>query len=268
MPKITKDIDGILSLEDKKALLKEMKQEELLTLFKKNYNSTYKPIKQKKVALDQQVSIAITTEEKEILLAEMAEIKKTGGKVTLSSVMRSRVMVDIDLIEWRGRASEGLKELNGPNWNKRAITRELEKYMKSYDNLPLDDMESRKIHTYKIADCNRKLKQLEKPNIKRSYKLKGRVTFNEANIIRWRAGRLNITVADYMRFMIFGYLPFSKDDKTLSVETRKRFYISILDVAHNGWGEPPQSESCPNCLRYIEEINELKEKIKRLQNFS
>lgn len=270
MPKIRTDIDGALELESKKALLQEIQQEDLFNLFKDNYKNSYTPVKRKKVALDQSVAIAITTEEKEFLSKEILQIKKAGGggRVTLSSVMRSRVLVDVDLEEWKQQALEGLRELNGPDWNKRAITRERDKFMKLNDNADINDDESRIIFTAKIDECNRKLRQLEKPNIKRSYRLRGRVTLNEANTIRWRAAKLSLTVADYMRFLIFGYLPFSEDDKTLSVEARKRFYVSILDVAANGWGTPPEVENCPNCVRYIEEIKELKEKLNRLQTYS
>ena len=268
MPKITKDTDSVLDLEAKKKLLADIQQDDLLDLFKKNYKNGYKPIKQKKVALDQSVAIAITTAEKDELTKEIKAIKKTGGKVTLSSVMRSRVLVDVDLVEWREQALLGLKELNGPDWNKPKIVHARDKAMKQYDNIPSDDDESRKMVMAEINRYNDKLRQLEKPKIKRSYRLRGRVTFNEANIIRWRAARLNISVADYMRFLIFGYIPYSDNDKTLSIEARKRFYVSILDVAANGWGQPPEQESCSNCVRYIEEIKELKAKISRLQAYS
>lgn len=268
MPKIKNDVDGILDLDAKRKLLKEIEQDDLIELFKKNYKNSYTPVRQKKVALDQSVSISITTEEKEELMKEMKAIKKAGGgKVTLSSVLRSRVLIDVDIMEWKERALEGLKEFNGPNWNKREIVKNRNKYVKLIDSVPLNDDESRKLFTGKIDECNRQLRLLEKPKIKRSYRLRGRVTFNEANQIRWRAARLSLTIADYMRFLIFGYLPFSKDDSTLSIEARKRFYVSILDVAANGWGAPPEVKSCPNCLRYIQEIKELNKKVERLSSF-
>lgn len=267
MPAVNKDIDGVLSLDSKKKLLQDIQQEDLLQLFKDEYKE-YKPIKQKKVALDQSVTIAITDKEKEELTNEVLKIKKEGGKVSLSSVMRNRVLIDPDIIGWKENALEGLKELNGPDWDKRAIERERDRAMDKYDNVPMDDDETQKVLQYKIDECNRKLIQLKKPNIKRGYRLRGRVTFNEANTIRWRAARLNLTVADYMRFLIFNYEPFTEDDKTLSVDARKRFYISILDVAANGWGTPPEIESCPNCVRHIDEIKELKDKLKRLQDYS
>lgn len=268
MPKVHNDIDGVTDLEAKRALLKEIQQEDLIDLFKSKSRQKYVPIKQKKVALDQSVTIAITTDERAILTDELVAIKKTGGRVTLSSVMRSRVLVEVDLEEWKERALMGLKELNGPDWNKRKITKARDDYAAKLDNIDLDDTESRLLVNSRITECNRRLLMLTKPNIKRSYRLKGRVTFNEANVIRWRAARLSLSIADYMRFLIFGYRPFTDDDKTMSVEARKRFYISILDVAANGWGEYPEIESCPNCVRHIAEIQELKKKIDRLSEFN
>lgn len=260
--------DGVLDLEAKRKLLKEIDQDDLLNLFKNNYKNSYTPIKQKKAALDQSVAIALTTDEKKIITDEIIAIKKTGGKITLSSLMRNRVMVDIDLIQWKERALEGLKELNGDGWNKRKLSRERDKYIDKIDKLSLDDSESRKILSLKVNECNKRLLQMEKPKVKRGYRLRGRVTFNEANQIRWHAARLSLSVADYMRFLIFGYLPFSDDDKSLSIEARKRFYVSVLDVAANGWGTPPEVESCPNCVRYMEEIKELKAKLERLQKYA
>ncbi len=267
MPAITKD--SVLDLEAKRALLKKIEQDDLLDLFKKKTKeSTFTPTKLKKSALDQSVAVTITEKEKNFLSKEIIEIKRTGGRATLSSVMRNRALIDVDINNWKERALKGLKELNGPNWTRSTIKKNRDKLQEKLDNIPLDDDESRNLLYAQIKESNRKLLQLEKPNIKRAYRVKGRVTFNESNIIRWRAARLNLTVADYLRFTIFEYRPFTEDDKTLSVDARKRFYVSILDVAANGWGTPPNIQECPECERYIAEIKELKEKIKRLQRFS
>lgn len=112
------------------------------------------------------------------------------------------------------------------------------------------------------------LVELGRPTIRRSSRMSGRLTFNEANLIRWRAGRLTITVADYMRFLIFGYLPFSENDRHLSIDSRRRFYVAILDVIQNGWGNPPKVEECPNCARYTHENQQLREKLERLRHLS
>ena len=100
----------------------------------------------------------------------------------------------------------------------------------------------------------------------RKYRLTGRVTTNEVNTIRWRAARLSLTVSDYMRFLLFDYMPFSGEDGHLSTDSRKKFYISIIDVARNGWGEPPQVEDCHDCARYKEEISKLNEVIRNLRS--
>ena len=110
-----------------------------------------------------------------------------------------------------------------------------------------------------------KLESLKAVSSKRSYRVAGRVTFDEANHIKWRAGRLSLSVADYLRFLLFGYYPNSENDKHMSLIARKRFYISVLDVYKNGWGNPPQLNGCPNCARYQKDIQILKEQIARYQ---
>lgn len=265
MAKINKDIDDIINFDEKKKILANLKQDDLLGLFKKQYKTSYRPIVQKKVALDQSISIAITKEEKEWLGKELVSIKKTGGRVTLSAFVRNRSLLGVDLVEWKKQALLGLKELNGPSWDKRKIINNRNKCMKKLEKAK--DDEAIKIYKTELKQYNNKLRLLNKPAIKRSYRLRGRVTFNEANTIRWRAARLSLTVADYIRFLLFDYVPFSDNDKTLTIENRKRFYVSIIDVANSGWGTPPQTESCPNCARYIAENKELREKIKRLQAY-
>ena len=77
-----------------------------------------------------------------------------------------------------------------------------------------------------------------------------------------------MTVADYMRYLVFGYTPFTENDRHLSIDARRRFYISVLDVAANGWGTPPHTEECENCARYAHENKELRAKLDRLRGLS
>ena len=116
-----------------------------------------------------------------------------------------------------------------------------------------------------LDECEQKLNSLKKQNRKRGYRVSTRVTYEEANTIRWRAARLSITVPDYMRYVIFGYLPFTDADYNLSLEARKRFYVSIIDVYKNGWGEIPEVNECPNCARYKHEIEVLRDKVSRYE---
>lgn len=267
MEKLKKADDELLSYNARKQILKDLGQEELLKIFD-NYKPSYQPIKQKKSPLDQQISISISKDEKKAIAEELKKIRRTGEKVTISSLVRSRAVADIDIAEWRERAELGLKELNSLKWNKAEIERKLRQFYSEYDEMDDDDDETASYLSRKIKEYENMLKELERPTIRRNSRMSGRVTFNEANLIRWRAGRLTLTVADYMRFLIFGYLPFTEHDRHLSINARRRFYVAIIDVAKNGWGKPPEIEECPNCARYAYENQQLREKLERLRKMS
>lgn len=267
MEKVKTDDNELLSYEARKEILDNLGQKELLEIFD-NYKPSYKPIKQKKSPLDQQISLGISKDEKKNIAAELKKIKNTGEKVTISSLVRSRAISDIDIAEWREKAEKGLKELNSVKWDKDKIDSNLRQLYSQFDEMEEDDDETALVLNKKIKEYEAMKAELDRPTIRRNSRMSGRVTFNEANLIRWRAGRLTITVADYMRFLIFGYLPFSENDRHLSITARRRFYIAVLDVAKNGWGNPPQIEECPNCARYAHENQELRKKLDRLQKLA
>ncbi len=268
MEKVYKSDCNLLSYEARKKILKDLGQEELLKIFD-DYKPTYKPfVSVKKNPLDQQISLGISKAERKKINEEIQAIKKTGEKITISALVRSRAVGSIDIGAWRERAEIGLKELNSLKWNKSAIEKNLRQEYVKLDELEDDDDESEIVINNKVKTYEAMLKELNRPTIRRSSRMSGRVTFNEANLIRWRAGRLTITVADYMRFLIFGYLPFTENDRHLSIKARRRFYVAIIDIAENGWGNPPKINECPNCARYMEENMELKSKIDRLRRLS
>lgn len=268
MQKINRQDDSeLLSYDARKKILKNLGQQELLKIFD-DYKPSYKPIERKLSPLDQQISLGISKDEKEIIAREIKEIKKTGEGSTISAFVRSRAIGDIDLAEWRERAEVGLKELNSVKWDKKAIEDNIRKLHSQFDELEDDDTESEIVVNKKVNRYESMLEELSRPTTRRSSRMSGRVTFNEANLIRWRAGRLTITVADYMRYMIFGYLPFTENDRHLSIVARRRFYVAILDVSNNGWGNPPTVQECPNCARYAHENKVLREKLERLRSLS
>lgn len=255
--------DLILTYEDKKELLEEINQDDLMDLFK-DYKTTYKPLKQKKSQLDQKISAGITAAERDLLTREFDAIKKAGN-LSRSAMIRNKVIAELDIAEWEERARNGLKDFEDEKWDEAKLKRNLKHKIMLLDNVEDDDEESEIILTREITELERQISELSKPTIRRGFRITGRVTFNEANHIRWRAARLTITVADYVRFMLFDYYPFTEADQHMSIDARKRFYISVLDVARNGWGRPPHVEECPNCQRYAEEAQAYKEKLERLQ---
>lgn len=272
MKKVTQDVNDVVTLDKKMQLLHEIQQDELINLFKGGYKTGYKPVEAKAVCLDQQVAMSISEEEKKWIQNDYQKSIKTGH-ISLSSYIRNKILSDIDIGGWFEAALKGIKVLTSDDYNEKLLLQERKKYQKYIDDLSdvtEDDEESnaeenRKVFNMHLKLIDSKLNSLKATSPKRSYRVAGRVTFDEANHIKWRAGRLSLSVADYLRFLLFGYYPNSENDKHMSVIARKRFYISVLDVYKNGWGNPPQLNGCPNCARYQKDIQILKEQISRYQ---
>lgn len=269
MKAITRDVDNILSIKEKEKILEEIHQKDLIDLFKKGFKPQYKRIESKKTILDQQISIAIDTDEKNMIALELNEIRKVANKTSLASFIRSRSLATFDIAEWYQQALEGLEELSSDSWNPKTLQNERKQYIKLLDDLEDSEDDSRDedmlFYKTRLDETEQKINSLKKQNRKRGYRVSTRVTYEEANTIRWRAARLSITVPDYMRYVIFGYLPFTDADYNLSLEARKRFYVSIIDVYKNGWGEIPEVNECPNCARYKHEIEVLRDKVARYE---
>lgn len=269
MKAITRDVDNILSIKEKEKILEEIHQKDLIDLFKKGFKPQYKRVESKKTILDQQISIAIDTDEKNMIALELNEIRKVENKTSLASFIRSRSLATFDIAEWYQQALEGLEELSSDSWNPKTLQNERKQYIKLLDDLEDSEDDSRDedmlFYKTRLDETEQKINSLKKQNRKRGYRVSTRVTYEEANTIRWRAARLSITVPDYMRYVIFGYLPFTDADYNLSLEARKRFYVSIIDVYKNGWGEIPEVNECPNCARYKHEIEVLRDKVARYE---
>lgn len=269
MKAITRDVDNILSIKEKEKILEEIHQKDLIDLFKKGFKPQYKRVESKKTILDQQISIAIDTDEKNMIALELNEIREVANKTSLASFIRSRSLATFDIAEWYQQALEGLEELSSDSWDPKFLQNERKKYIKLLDDLEdsEDDNRDEDMLYYKtqLDETEQKINSLKKQNRKRGYRVSTRVTYEETNTIRWRAARLSITVPDYMRYVIFGYLPFTDADYNLSLEARKRFYVSIIDVYKNGWGEIPEVNECPNCARYKHEIDVLRDKVARYE---
>lgn len=269
MKAITRDVDNILSIKEKEKILEEIHQKDLIDLFKKGFKPQYKRVESKKTILDQQISIAIDTDEKNMIALELNEIRKVANKTSLASFIRSRSLATFDIAEWYQQALEGLEELSSDSWNPKTLQNERKQYIKLLDDLEDSEDDSRDedmlFYKTRLDETEQKINSLKKQNRKRGYRVSTSVTYEEANTIRWRAARLSITVPDYMRYVIFGYLPFTDADYNLSLEARKRFYVSIIDVYKNGWGEIPEVNECPNCARYKHEIEVLRDKVARYE---
>ena len=262
------DIDA-LKLENKQNILASLGQENLMKLFQNQ--PKFKPIEPKKIALDQQIAITLSENEKQRLIQDRERIRELGKLPSISSYIRKKILLQLDIEQWRTLAEQGLKNLSNSDTESKALQKQKIRLINSIDQL--DDIIKNDINKEEIEKLNLELQEIENRLLllkstkqeKRIYRLSGNITFNEANFVRWRAARLSLSLADYIRFILFDYQP-TIDDNHMSVESRKRFYVSILEVAQNGWGNPPVVNECPNCARYLDDIKKLQEQIEYLKN--
>lgn len=262
------DIDA-LKLENKQNILASLGQENLMKLFQNQ--PKFKPIEPKKIALDQQIAITLSENEKQRLIQDRERIRELGKLPSISSYIRKKILLQLDIEQWRTFAEQGLKNLDNSDSESKTLQKQKIRLINSIDQL--DDIVKDDINTEEINKLKKELEEIENRLMllkstkqeKRIYRLSGNITFNEANFVRWRAARLSLSLADYIRFILFDYQP-TVDDNHMSVESRKRFYVSILEVAQNGWGNPPVVNECPNCARYLDDIKKLQEQIEYLKN--
>lgn len=262
------DIDA-LKLENKQSILAGLGQENLMKLFQNQ--PKFKPIEPKKIALDQQIAITLSENEKQMLIQDRERIRELGKLPSISSYIRKKILLQLDIEQWREFAEQGLKNLDNSDSESKTLQKQKIRLINSIDQL--DDIVKDDTNTEEINKLKRELEEIENRLMllkstkqeKRIYRLSGNITFNEANFVRWRAARLSLSLADYIRFILFDYQP-TIDDNHMSVESRKRFYVSILEVAQNGWGNPPVVNECPNCARYLDDIKKLQEQIEYLKN--
>ena len=214
--------------------------------------------------LDQRVSLLVTDRERMSFLHELESTNGAGTKMSASALVRSKALSSIDIHQWREIADGALKELNEIIDSKNALNREKRGLQSEIDNS--DDEEDIGLAEERVSEINHMLSRLIAGGEKRRVRLAGRLSTPEAEIIKWRSARLYISISDYLRFLVFDNLPNSAADAHMGVDARRRFYVSIIDVADNGWGESPHMVSCSQCNNYLGEIEKLQERIRQLEN--
>lgn len=256
-----------MSLADKEAFLKEIGQGELVSLFD-NHQPPTKRVKtrraraRKATPLDQKMTLTVTKADRKKFEEYMGELKKSGEHPTISTVVRNKALSTPDIEEWRTCAVEALKELKDTVSNKK----DMRSRLASLETMIADEKDKSVVKLYheERTKIQRKLSRLKGHPSKRTERLSGRMTFAEAELIRWRAARLGISTSDYLRMMIFDMVPFSEADEHMSLQSRQRFYISIGEVSRTGWGEMPVIHECSQCEGREKEIARLENEISML----
>lgn len=254
-----------LSVDSKLEILNDMGHPELVDLFKE-WKPRVSARKKRGAPLDQRVSISVTGQERVSLDNELRSIKSSGEIITMSQFIRNRAVGTVDINGWREIAERTLKEIKETADNQVSLRKEISGLSAQMDEE--DDPDTAAIYALKIADINNKLGKLVSKNEKRTNRLSGRMSMAEAETIKWRAQRLCISSSDYLRMMIFGLEPDSIADSHMSLDAKRRFYISIIDVARNGWGTPATVYECSQCENYMEEIRRLRQENEQLRKFA
>lgn len=259
------------SLEEKQRILDQIEKPELIELFqdwkpqieKRRRKSTEPP-------LDQRVALSVTTNEKDKIQREIAMVRKSGDTSTVSQFIRNRATSSVDIEGWHQQAIKLLDTIDEAARDERKLKRRritINAKLEELGEDPETDAEDTYRFEEELGQITEKLNSLKVDRKKRTARMSGRMTTPEAEVIKWRAGRLNLSVSDYLRITLFNHEPGGEGEAHLSVEAKKRFYIGIIEVAMNGWGEPPTINQCKQCSHYREEASKHKMRVRQLEQY-
>lgn len=258
-------IEKPLTLEERLKFLAEIGRADLVEAFKE-WKPRVSKARKRGAPLDQRVSITITGDERFSLDSEITRLKREGSPISMSQLIRNRAMGSVDIEAWREIAVEALSEIEDIATNSAKLRKR-----KSHLTIILESEEDDEqifLFNKEIATINQKLAKITAQNKKRTFRLAGRMSMAEAETVKWRAQRLHLSASDYLRMMIFGHLPNSDADSHLSLAAKRRFYLAIIDVADNGWGDVPKIYNCSQCENYMDEIRRLQEQLRQNEMFA
>lgn len=253
-----------MTVKDKLEVLEELGRKDLVDLFK-DWKPRTSNRKKRGAPLDQRISITVTTAERIALDEELKSVKAAGEKITMSQFIRNRALGSVDINGWRAIASDALTELEDTAANQVEIRKRKRVLAGLIEEE--DDSEQIALLEQEIGAIDKKLEKIVAQNEKRNNRLSGRMSMAESETIKWRAQQLCVSSSDYLRMMIFGLEPDSSADSHMSLDAKRRFYISIMDVSNNGWGEPPTIYQCSQCENYMDEIMRLRDEVAQLRTF-
>ena len=213
--------------------------------------------------VDQRVVVAMSPQERNRLVKDVQKLQDSGEKTSLSTYVRAKSRSTIDINEWRVVAERELLELDDLQKNKNAMRREIRKLSAQMENT--DDSEEIVWCEKEIAAQRKELARLKARPTSRNQRLTGRMTFVESENIKWRAQKLSITTSDLLRMLIFDGGPATVFDKHMSVESRMRFYLSIIAVSNEGWGTPETVSACRDCAQMQKKVDKLTRENEKLK---
>lgn len=254
-----------MSVNDKLEVLQELGRADLIDIFK-GWQPRRSPAKKRGAPLDQRVTITVTDAEREKLDREIKAIKQSGASVSMSQFIRNRAVGSVDINGWREIATEALGRLENIVEKQSTLRSRRQELVNLIEDE--NDGESLIVYEREMQRIQDDLDFIVAQNERRKNRLSGRMSMIESETIKWRAERLCISTSDYLRMLIFGLEPASSGDAHMSLDAKRRFYVSIIDVAKNGWGDPPKIYNCSQCENYMDTIRSLKEEIRQLRTFA
>lgn len=255
-----------LPLDSKLEILDRIGRSDLVDLFK-NWKPRVSKAKKRGAPLDQRVSITVTDEERKGLDRDLSNLRRLGEKISMSQFIRNRALGNIDINEWRDIVEKEIIEIQNIKKNENNLKKEVLVCKSDLEKYEDDEDESILIQE-RLNEIEESLNKIVAQSLKRKNRLSGRMSMAESETVKWRAQRLTVSTSDFLRMMIFNLKPGETADAHMSFEAKLRFYISIIDVAQNGWGEAPKIYNCSQCENYMDEILKLKERIKLLETFN
>lgn len=257
-------IEKPMTMDERLALLDELGRNELVERFKE-WRPRTAQTKKRGAPLDQRVAISVTMEERKALDDDVRRMQQDKSVSTMSQFIRNRAIGSVDIQGWREKAVAALVELEEANANQNEMRkRKIDLIVMIEEE---DGEEDVVLYQSELRDIQHKLDKIIAQNKRRSQRLTGRMSMAEAETVKHRASKLGISVSDYLRMMIFALEPDSAADAHMSYESKVRFYMSIIDVADNGWGEVPKIYNCTQCENYLQRIGELEELLKQNNAF-
>lgn len=250
--------------EQKMAILEDLGRKDLVDIFK-DWQPKTAHNRKKSAPLDQRVSISVTDVERELLEREIKKASAAGSKVTMSQLVRNRALASVDINDWKTRATKSLKTIEATSKARKTLESRLREIREKLKD-PAEKNQYSDLKRERNAIESKLALIIAQPQ-DRKHRLSGRMSLIESETIKWRAQRLCLSSSDFLRMMIFGLHPESTGDAHLSYDGRRRFYISIVDVATNGWGSPPTIRQCAQCENYMDEIRRLTDRVNQLEAF-
>ncbi len=245
-------------LDGKKKVLELLGRSDLVKLFE-GWSPRVSPARKVSEPLNQRVSITVTEEERNRLSRDVEEARREsradGARpMTLAQFIRDRAVASVDIQGWHDRARQALDEVEDVAMNRHKLESQCLGLAVLIDDE--DDEGQRLVYLRKRRDIENRLALVTPQSARRAFRLSGRMSTREAEVVRWRAARLCLSTSDYLRMMLFCLEP-GQGDAHLPLNSKRRFYVSVLDVADHGWGEPPHDTVCAECERLRARIAEL-----------